>query len=1093
MSYRQRVLAAALVTGSLFPFTGNASALAEADSDGHPATALSFRAIGPAHPSGRISELVVHPESPAHWYVATASGGLWETRNGGTTWAPLFDDQGVYAFGALAMDPSHPQRLWAGTGENNTQRSVAAGDGVYLSRDAGRSWQRAGLEDSAHIGRIWVDPANGDHVLVAAQGPLWNSGGDRGLYRTRDSGRSWEPILQIDEHTGVNDFMVDPRDPRVIVAASYQRRRHVWTMINGGPGSGIHRSIDGGESWEPVTAGLPKGLMGRIGLAAAPSDPGRLYAIIEAQDDERGLYRSDDFGQNWYKQSDYSPTAPFYYNEIFVDPQDADRVYAVDTYTQVSEDAGKTFSALGNADGARHVDDHALWIDPKNTAHLLIGGDGGIYESWDRGSTWRHFDNLPIVQFYRVQPDNAWPFYNVCGGTQDNNSLCGPSRTSTVHGITNSDWWVILGGDGYEAKIDPEDPDTIYTQYQYGGLARYDRRSQQRVFIAPVAPAGEPAYKFNWNTPLLISPHDRKRLYYAAERVFRSDDRGDSWEVISPDLTRQLDRNSLEVMGLRWSDNAIALHDGTSKYGSIIGLHESPLQEGLLYVGTDDGLIQVTEDGGGSWRAADSFPGVPERSLVEDVHASAHDVDTAYAVMDNHKRGDNRPYVLKSENRGRSWQLISGDLPEATVHTITEDPVDPDLLFVGTESGVFVTTDGGGHWQPLKAGLPPIAVRDLEIQAREHDLVVGTFGRGVYILDDFSPLRGDAETLAASEATLFPIRDALRYLPGDKWGGSRNQHHGNGWWQADNPPFGALITYYLRDGYRPARERRREAETERLRDGEDTPFPDWDTLYTEDREEEPQLVVTVRDSKGALVRRFTAPATQGLHRVAWDLRYRPVGKARPEAPPPEEESDKLTQGPMVLPGSYRVSLHARVEGELRAIAEPQSVLVQAYSLNPEAADDPATVLAFQQRTAELVEAVEAAGEVLARIDEELVLLDGALRDAPRADETLRQALRDLRDQRAELDRRLHGDRTLRSRNAAAPHSIENRARQIIFMGWGSEAPVGGQQREQFAIAERQLAALLPELERLEDATQRLAAEAEDAGAPWTPGRLPGLP
>jgi photosystem II stability/assembly factor-like uncharacterized protein len=1068
-------------------------AFAASTEDAHPATSLGFREIGPAYPSGRISEFAVHPKSSAHWIVATSSGGLWETRNAGTSWASLFDQQPSYAIGAIALDPADPLTLWVGTGENNAQRSVAAGDGVYRSRDGGRSWSQLGLEKSAHIGRIWVNPSDGDHVLVAAQGPLWSSGGERGLYRTLDAGDSWERILHIDDDTGVNDMMIDPRDPDVIVAASYQRRRHVWTMINGGPGSAIHRSDDGGASWTRVSSGLPKGLMGRIGLAEAPSVPGRLYAIIEAADDERGVYRSDDFGQNWTKQSDYSPSAPFYYNEIFVDPENADRVYAVDTFTQVSEDGGKSFSRLGNSDRARHVDDHALWIDPADTQHLLIGGDGGIYESWDRGKTWRHIENLPIVQFYRIQPDNAWPFYNVCGGTQDNNSLCGPSRTTTVHGITNNDWWVVLGGDGYEAKIDPEDPNIVYTQYQYGGLARYDRRTQQRVYIAPVAPEGEDAYKFNWNTPLLISPHNRKRLYYASERLFRSDDRGDSWTVVSPDLSRQIDRNQLEVMGQLWSDNAIALHDSTSHYGSIIGLHESSLQEGLIYVGTDDGLIQVTDDGGENWRSVKSFPGVPDMSLVEDVHASAHDVDTAYAVIDNHKRGDFRPYVLKTTNRGSSWRLISSDLPESgTAHTITEDPVDPDVLFVGTEAGVFTTVDGGAHWQQLKSGLPPIAVRDLEIQAREHDLVVGTFGRGIYVLDDYSPLRTQAPTLEAAEATLFPIRDALRYIPGDKWGGGTKGNHGDSWWQADNPPFGALITYYLRDGYQKARERRRDAELTQMRDGEDTPFPDWDTLRQEDTEEDPRLVVTVRDAEGRQVRRFNAPADKGLHRVSWDLRYRPIGQSRLEAPPPADENARLTSGPLVAPGEYTVELHARVGGELRAIATPQTVVVEALVQSPEVSDEPAAVLAFQQRTAKLVEAVEAAGEVLDDLDAELKLLDAAFRDAPDAPESLRQELRQLGDQHAALALRLHGDRTRTSRNATAPRSIESRARRIIFMGWRSEAPIGGQQREQYAVAERQLRALLPELEALSGEVSVLRNQASQVAAPWTPGRLPIL-
>ncbi len=1082
MKFTPRLVAAALFS-ALIPL---APAALAADSDSHPAAGLKLREIGPASPSGRISQFAVSPASKAHWYVATSSGGLWQTRNAGTTWEPLFDSQSVYALGSVMLDPSDPMTIWVGSGENNAQRSVMSGDGVYVSRDGGKRWTNVGLKESGHISQIHVDPNDGDNVLVAAQGPLWSDGGDRGLYRTTDGGATWQPLLQIDEHTGVNEFAVHAENPDLIVASSYQRRRHVWTMINGGPGSGIHRSSDGGATWERVGRGLPKDVMGRIGIAAAPSAPNRLYAMVEANEGQ-GLYISEDFGQSWKKQSSTQPSAPFYYQEIFVDPQNADVIYMVDTFSKVSIDAGKTFKNINGREAARHVDDHAIWIDPDDSQHLLIGGDGGVYESWDRGTTWRHFENLPIVQFYRVQPDNDWPFYNVCGGTQDNNSYCGPSRTTTVHGITNSDWWAILGGDGYEPKIDPEDPNIIYTQYQYGGLARYDRRSQERVYIAPVAPEGENAYKFNWNTPLLISPHDRHRLYYAAEKLFRSDDRGDSWQVVSPDLTRQLDRNTLPVMGRVWSDNAVAKNNSTSMYGSIIGLHESALQEGLIYVGTDDGLLQVTRDGGENWSKVESVRGVPDMSLIEDVHASSHDVNVAYAVVDNHKRGDNKPYVLKTTNQGGSWKLISGDLPEnGTVHTITEDPVDPNLLFVGTERGVYFTRNGGENWQQLTGGLPPIAVRDLEIQAREHDLVVGTFGRGIWILDDYSALRTPAATLADAEATVFPIRDALQYIPGDKWGGGRNSHHGADWWQAENPAFGAMITYHLRDGYMSAAKARRKAEIKKEKAGEDTPYPAWDDLRAEDNEEAPSVEMTVRDASGAVVRRLAVPASQGVHRVAWDLRYRHPQKAGDEA----RTRGGPPKGLLALPGTYSVELHARVDGELKQIAAAQTFDVVPLPLSPEATKDPAALLAFQQQTARLVAAVDVAARHLSDLEDHLALLDQAFRDTPAAEETLRQQLRALQDRRLALTIRLNGDRSVSSRNEATPVSIRSRARRITQMGWGSQAPVGGQQREQYAIADRQFTALNAELASLLADFDALATRATELGAPWSPGRMP---
>ena len=676
-----------------------------ADEDKHPLAQLPLRTIGPAITSGRISDFAFHPKKNHVYYAAIASGGLWKTENNGTTWKPLFDGEGSYALGVVELAPSDSNVVWVGTGENNSQRSVGFGDGVYKSIDGGATWKNMGLKSSGHISQIWIHPEDPNTVLVASQGPLWNSGGDRGLYKTTDGGASWTTLLSIDADTGVNEFVVDPRNFDRIVASSYQRRRHVWTLINGGPGSGIHRTVDGGKTWSKITAGLPKDNMGRIGLAGVVSQPDRIYAIIEGNDKEQGVYHSSDFGVNWSKRSDHMTTSPQYYNELVIDPNNPDRVYSLDTFTHVSEDGGKSFSPLGVEH--RHVDDHALWIDPADSSHLIIGGDGGIYESHDAGDNWRFIGNLPIAQFYRIQPDYVEPFYNVCGGTQDNNSLCAPSRTTSNHGIPNSDWNLILFGDGYEPQFDPDDPNIVYTQYQYGGLARYDRSTGERVFIVPHPAGGENQPKWNWNTPLIVSPHNSKRIYYAAEKLYRSDDRGNSWQTVSPDLTRQLDRNALEVMGRVWSIDTVAKNNSTSIYGAAIALSESTLEEGLIYVGTDDGVMNVTEDNGENWRRVDEFSGVPDMSLIEDVVASSHDADIAYATIDNHKRGDHKPYVLRSDNRGRSWRLISNNLPErGSAHTIVEDHVDPNLLFVGTEFGVFFTQDRGDSWHQLKNNFP---------------------------------------------------------------------------------------------------------------------------------------------------------------------------------------------------------------------------------------------------------------------------------------------------------------------------------------------------------------------------------------------------
>ena len=1060
------------------------------DQVGHPLAGLGLRNIGPAYPSGRIADFAFY--SPSKYLVATASGGLWLTSNQGTTWKPLFDEQKSFALGVVEIAPSDPQTVWVGTGENNAQRSVAYGDGVYKSTDGGRSWQNMGLADSGHISQIWINPSTADHVRVAAQGPLWSAGGDRGLYETHDGGQSWSRLLAIDEHTGVNEFIVSALDPDQLVASSYQRRRHVWTLINGGPGSGVHRSTDGGKSWTETTQGLPQDDMGRIGLAAAQSSPNTIYAIIEANDDEKGVYLSTDFGQSFSKRSDHLTTSPQYYNELVVDPNNAERVYSLDTFTSVSEDGGKTFTPLST--DHRHVDDHALWINDKDTNHLVIGGDGGIYESWDRGQTFRHIDNLPITQFYRVTPDNATPFYNVCGGTQDNNSLCAPSRTTVTHGITNADWKIILGGDGYKAQSDPNDPDIIYTQYQYGGLARYDRRTQERLYITPKPDSGEPDYKWNWNTPLIISPHESKRIYYAAQKVFRSDDRGNSWQIISPDLTRGLDRNSLPVMGRVWSVDAIAKNDSTSIYGSIIGFDESPVQADLLYAGTDDGVISVSTDAGAQWRSVKSVRGVPERSLVEDVVASHHDANVAYAVFDNHKRGDYKPYVYKTVNQGRSWRPITGNLPaRGSAHTIAEDHVDPNLLFVGTEFGLYFTQDGGKSWHEL-TDLPTIAVRDIEIQRRENDLVVGTFGRGVYILDDYTPLRASSKTLGEQPHTLFAVKDAWLYVVGDLWGGTGGAQafNGDNFYFAENPEFGARIRYHLDDAYESSAVQRRQAELENERRGASTPYPPWATLRREDREVEPALIATISDSDGRVVRRIQGPTGAGLHQIAWDLRL--------EKPDPVSLGDDGSSlfggtpvGPLALPGQYSVQLSVRIDGVVEPIGSAQSFRVKALELSPETTTDRAALQAFQLDTSALVRAVAGAAQFSAEIRDRISHLQDALVRTPGTTDAHSASLRALRSRLDDLDQTLLGDNSLRSRNEPAAVSISARINGIRGSSWESQAPVAQVHRSSFDIAQQEYSVVAGELRELDSELREFEARLDAIGAPWTPGRLPAEP
>ncbi|MDJ0939994.1 MAG: hypothetical protein QNJ00_09535 [Woeseiaceae bacterium] len=1074
-----------LLTAALLAVSATASA-----NDDNPLTSLALRPIGPAITSGRISDFAFHPERKYEYYVATASGNLWKTENNGITWQALMDGEGSYSFGVVELDPNDPNVVWAGSGENNAQRSVAFGDGVYKSVDAGKSWTNVGLKDSGHISQIWIDPADSDTILVAAQGPLWSPGGDRGLFKSTNGGETWNPILTVDENTGINEFVVDPGDSDVIVASSYQRRRHVWVLINGGPGSGIHKTTDGGATWTEIESGLPSDEMGRIGLAGAPSAPNLIYAIIEANDDERGVYRSTDFGDTWEKRSGYMSTSPQYYNELVVDPKNADRVYSLDTFTQVSEDGAASWTQLGP--NWRHVDDHALWIDPDDTDHLIIGGDGGIYETFDRGANWRFVDNLSITQFYRIQPDDAEPFYNVCGGTQDNNSLCAPSRTSVVHGITNSDWNLILGGDGYEPQIDPEDPNIIYTQYQYGGLARYDRRTQERVFIVPHPQSGENAYKWNWNTPLIISPHNRTRIYYAAEKLFRSDDRGNTWRVVSGDLTRQLDRNQLEVMGRVWSVDAIAKNDSTSRYGAAIGLSESTLEEGLIYVGTDDGVMNVTEDGGETWRQTMRFRGVPDMSLIEDVQASMHDADVAYAVIDNHKRGDHKPYVLKTTDRGRSWSLISGNLPErGSAHTIVEDHVDPNLLFVGTEFGLFFTQDGGDSWHQLKTNFPTISVRDIEIQRRENDLVVGTFGRGIYILDDYSPLRVPLGDVTASDAYVFEPRDSWIYIEGDLWGALEKAFLGEDFFTAPNPPYGAVFTYYLDEALETRSKKRRTAEIEKEKAGEDTPYPSWDELRLEDREEAPSVVLIIRDTDGNVVAQVQGETGKGLHRTAWDMRLPapdPVSLEQPTGWVPPWVSEPT--GPLATPGDYTMTLATRQDGELKVIAEPVAFTLKSLPLSPETASDAQAVQAFHKKAAELFRAVQGAVALSAEMGNRIAHVKAGISVTPAATEAEAQAVRSIEARLADVNVLLNGDSTIASRNESVPWSISQRA-FVVYQGLlDTRTPIPGMYEESYATAAAEFADALGRLTALERELDGLEARLERMGAPHTPGRVP---
>ena len=659
--------------------------------------AFAFRNIGPAFLSGRIADIVFHPENESIWYVAVGSGGVWKTENAGTTWTPIFDDQPTYTTGCIALDPSNPEIVWVGSGENVGGRHVAYGDGVYRSLNGGKTWENMGLTDSQHISEIIIHPDNSDVVWVAAQGPLWNKGDQRGLYKTTDGGRSWKKVLGDDQWTGVTDIVIDPRNPQVLYAATWDRHRTVAALMGGGPGTAIYRSDDGGEQWTKLANGLPKSNLGKIGIAVSPQNPDVLYAAIELDRTKGAVYRSSDRGASWNKMSDTvsGGTGPHYYQELYASPHEFDRIYLMNVRVLTSDDGGKTFVQLKEEN--KHSDNHAMVFKKDDPNYIMLGTDAGIYESFDLASSWRYIKNLPLTQFYKVAVNNAEPFYHVFGGTQDNGSAGGPSATDEREGIANKHLYKTLFADGHQSATDPLYNDLIYAETQQGGLYRVDLTTGEQVSVQPQAAEGEPHERFNWDAPILVSPHNPARLYFASYRVWKSESRGDDWEVISGDLTRNEERITLPIMGRQqgwdnpWDVGAM------SNYNTITSLAESPRQEGLLYAGTDDGFIQVTENGGQSWRKIPvTALGLPERAFVNDIKADLFETNTVYVALDNHKEGDFNPYLFKSEDKGMTWTSISSNLPKKTlIWRMVQDPIKKNLLFSATERGVYASLNGG--------------------------------------------------------------------------------------------------------------------------------------------------------------------------------------------------------------------------------------------------------------------------------------------------------------------------------------------------------------------------------------------------------------
>jgi photosystem II stability/assembly factor-like uncharacterized protein len=979
---------------------------------------LKARSIGPAAMSGRIASIEASPANPGIVYVGTATGGVWKSVTGGLTWQPIFDDQPVASIGAVALDPSNPDAVWVGSGEGNPRNSVSVGNGIYKSLDGGRTWQHLGLEKTERIHRVIVHPDDPRTAWVAAMGQAWGENPERGVFKTLDGGKTWRKVLYVDERTGCADLVADPSNPNKLFAAMWDYRRWPWSFRSGGPGSGIHVSHDGGESWTKLTEedGLPKGDLGRVGLAVAPSDPRVVYALVEARNNV--LLRSDDGGRSWKtvnSEGDVSPR-PFYYADIRVDPRDPNRVYRLASVLHASSDGGKSFESIA---GFRevHPDHHAMWINPADPRHILEGNDGGVYESRDRGASWRFVANLPLPQFYHVRYDMAVP-YNVYGGLQDNGSWKGPSDVWENGGIRNHHWQEVAFGDGFDTVPDPRDPMRGYAMSQEGYVIRYDLRTGERKDIRPAPPADEEDLRFNWNAAIAIDPFAPDTIYFGSQYVHKSTDRGDTWTTISGDLTT--DKPEWQKAGE--SGGLTPDATGAENFTTLIALAPSPVQQGVLWAGSDDGRLHVTRDGGKTWTSVEkNVRGVPENTWIPHIHPSSHDAGTAFVVFDNHRRSDWTPYVARTTDFGRTWTSLAGKNLRGYALSIVQDPVDPDLLFLGTEFGLWVSLDGGKDWMRFDHGVPTVSVMDLEIHPREHDLIVATHGRGIYIVDDIRPLRSVSD--ATQEAIrLFEIGDAMQHQVAQT-GSAR--FPGAGEFRGQGRPYGALITWSMNvpglphpdeEMERERKEAERAARAEREEKAEqggkplvvdDPPAEEEETAGRPGRgrggKRGPEAKIEVLDESGKVIRTFQAPVTQGVNRAAWNLRrdtYKRI--PRRDVNPFFEPA-----GPEVLPGTYRVRVsykdHKSAEQTVRVLPDPRyEGRLGGRQANFEA----------QERAGKVQEALATAVERINQTRTDIDAVTAKLKARVKKDEKdpageeLTKSARDLRKKLDEMEKRL---------------------------------------------------------------------------------------
>lgn len=873
------------------------STVSNAQIDGDLLSGMSARAIGPAGMSGRISAIDAVASDPNHIVVGVATGGVWISDNGGLNWTPVFDDQPCASVGAVAINQQNPDIIWVGTGEGNTRNSTSIGCGVFRSLDGGETWQQMGLEGSERIHRITLDPTNPDIAYVAAMGTLWGPNEERGLYKTADGGASWDRILYVDENTGAMDVKMDPTNPKKLFAGMWQFRRWPYNFESGGPGSGLYVSHDAGENWTHLQEedGLPEGNLGRIFFAIAPSNPDRVYALVEAT--KSALIRSDDGGWSWVKiNTDHDITdRPFYYNKIAVDSQNPDRVYRIGSRVKVSIDGGKNFEfmpaiACCAPSNTIHIDNHAWWINPADPRHMIDGNDGGIAITHDKGETWRFVENLPLAQFYHVAVDNDLP-YNVYGGLQDNGSWRGPSEVWENGGIRNLHWQEVAFGDGFDTLADPEDSTQGYAMSQGGNLVRWNLNDGEQRLIMPNPPSPDVELRFNWNAGLAQDPFDTATIYYGSQFLHKSTDRGLTWTIISGDLTTNNPDHQIykESGGLSYDVTA------AENFTTIVSVAPSPVEEGVIWVGTDDGRVHVTRDGGANWESIEGrIRGPNKGAWIPMIEPSPHDASVAFVVVDDHRRSDMTPYAFRVENYGQRWRSIVSDDVSGYALSIQQDPVDPDLLFLGTEFGLFVSLNGGEDWSKWTSGVPTASVMDMAIQARDSDLVLGTHGRSIYVIDDYSGLRNLSADGFSNRFSLLSASNAIRYTVGQTPGG---RFTGDGEFRSPNVPYGAALTF--------------------MASGDDLKHPDADKERArsiaaragsdEEEKKAPKVTVTVADASGATVRTLKAPVVQGVNRVVWGLE----SDGAPPMPPlsVDDKSDGvLPAGPDVPPGTYTVTL-----------------------------------------------------------------------------------------------------------------------------------------------------------------------------------------